>query len=171
MTPRTLSVFPRRIRLRAAELGSFGLVGAVAFAVDTVGGNVLHFGAGLGPLTSKACSTVAATLVAYAGNRYWTFRHRDIGSARRRYPVFLLLNMAGLAIALLCLAVSRSVLGLTGPVAYNVSANVVGTGLGTAFRYWSYRRWVFPEARSGVVATGGTRPAPGHRAAPERSPR
>ncbi|WP_079031729.1 GtrA family protein [Streptomyces specialis] len=172
MTPRTRAEprrgaglpTPRRLRPKIAELGSFGLVGAVAFAVDTAGGNVLHFGLGLDALTSKVCSTTAATLVAYAGNRWWTFRHRDVGSVRR-YPLFLLLNVVGLAIALLCLAFTRDVLGLAGPLAYNLSANVVGTGLGTAFRYWSYRRWVFPERRSGAVATGGARPAPQDRLA------
>ena len=35
--------------------------------------------------------------------------------------------------------------GLKGPIADNVSANVIGLGLGTLFRFWSYRRWVFPE--------------------------
>ncbi|MSW42688.1 MAG: GtrA family protein, partial [Actinobacteria bacterium] len=36
----------------------------------------------------------------------------------------------------------------TSPLADNVSANVIGLGLGTIFRFWSYRRWVFPEVVS-----------------------
>ncbi|MGK5529855.1 GtrA family protein [Streptomyces sp. URMC 129] len=153
----------QHVRARAAELSAFGVVGGVSYVVDVAGGNALAFGLGLGPLTSKACATVAATLVAYAGNRYWTFRHRDLGDARRRYPVFFLLNAVGLGIAMLCLAVTRYGLGLDGPLAYNLSANVVGTGLGTVFRYWSYRRWVFTERRPGTVVTRGT-PRPADRA-------
>jgi putative flippase GtrA len=30
-------------------------------------------------------------------------------------------------------------------LADNVSANVVGTILGTLFRFWAYRRWVFVD--------------------------
>ena len=35
-------------------------------------------------------------------------------------------------------------LHMTDPLSYNV-ANVVGIGLGTLFRLWSYRKWVFLE--------------------------
>ena len=41
------------------------------------------------------------------------------------------------------MAVSHYVLGLRSAVADNVSANVVGVGLGTAFRFVAYRFWVF----------------------------
>jgi DNA-binding LacI/PurR family transcriptional regulator len=54
-------------------------------------------------------------------------------------------NSVGLAISVGCLWVSHYALGLTGPLADNISANVVGLALGTMFRFWSYRRWVFPE--------------------------
>jgi hypothetical protein len=50
----------------------------------------------------------------------------------------------GLAIALACLAVSHYVLGFTSALADNVAANGVGLVLGSAFRFFSYRRWVFP---------------------------
>ena len=36
-------------------------------------------------------------------------------------------------------------LGLTSRWADNISANVVGLALGTAFRFWSYRTFVFGE--------------------------
>jgi hypothetical protein len=34
-------------------------------------------------------------------------------------------------------------LGLRGSVDQIVAKNVIGLGLGTAFRFWSYRTWVF----------------------------
>ena len=34
---------------------------------------------------------------------------------------------------------------VTTALADNLSANVIGLGLGTLFRFWSYRKWVFPE--------------------------
>jgi uncharacterized oligopeptide transporter (OPT) family protein len=30
-------------------------------------------------------------------------------------------------------------------VANFISANIIGTALGMAFRFWAYRKWVFPE--------------------------
>ncbi|MDP2014193.1 MAG: GtrA family protein, partial [Actinomycetota bacterium] len=47
-------------------------------------------------------------------------------------------------IAIGCLYISHYVLGLTSALADNLSANVIGLGLGTLFRFWSYRKWVFP---------------------------
>jgi putative flippase GtrA len=87
---------------------------------------------------------LVATVFTYAGNRHWTFRHRARTGVAREYPLFFLLNGIGLGIALACLATSRYVLGFSGPLADNVSANVVGLLIGTLFRFWSYRKWVFP---------------------------
>jgi putative flippase GtrA len=124
------------------ELMKFGVVGVVAFATDVGLFNLfLHWTEK--PLTSKTLSTVVATTVASAGNRHWTFRHRSRSGVRREYTLFFLLNGVGLAIALGCLAVSHYVLDFTGRLADNIAANVVGLALGTTFRFWSYRRFVF----------------------------
>jgi putative flippase GtrA len=67
------------------------------------------------------------------------------------------LNGVGLLISVGCLWFSHYALGLTSPLADNISANVVGLALGTMFRFWSYRRWVFPEdpeeAEQATIAT------------------
>jgi hypothetical protein len=62
------------------------------------------------------------------------------------------LNVVGLAMAEACLAFSYYVLGYHGQVATNISANVVGLALGTLFRFWAYKRFVFlhPEAVAGL---------------------
>lgn len=136
------------VRRLSPELIRFGTVGAIAFLVDVGGFNLLRYGGGSGPLherplTAKAISTVLATLVAYAGNRWWTYGRRPRGNAAREYVTFFGLNAVGLAIALAVLAFSHYVLDLTSPIADNISANVIGLGLGTTFRFWSYRRYVF----------------------------
>lgn len=96
------------------------------------------------PLTAKAISVILATIIAYAGNRLWTFRNRGNLSVGRGYLLFFGLNAVAMMIAMACLGISHYVLGFTGPVADNISANVVGLALGTLFRFWSYRRFVFP---------------------------
>jgi putative flippase GtrA len=125
------------------ELMKFGVVGSLAYVVDISVFNLVLATTDK-PLTSKTVSTVVATTVAYAGNRTWTFRRRTRSSVRREYVLFFLLNGVGLLIALTCLGISHYVLGFTSTLADNISANVVGLALGTAFRFWSYRRWVFP---------------------------
>ena len=132
------------------ELARFGVVGVVALAVDVIGFNLLRFAGGEGPLydrplTAKVLSVTASTTVAYLGNRLWTFRHqRTPGLAvHREFALFVLFSAIGLAIAVACLAISHYALGFTSPLADNIAANVVGLGLATAFRFWSYRRWVF----------------------------
>jgi putative flippase GtrA len=149
-------------RLRASidvvyrEMVKFGAVGAVAFLVDVGTFNLLRYGL-LGidgpfehkPLTAKTCSVVVATVVAWLGNRYWTFRHRRRASRRREFVLFFLMNAAGLGIALACLAISHYVFGLHSALADNIAANVVGLGLGTLFRFWAYRSFVFTHVTLG----------------------
>jgi putative flippase GtrA len=132
------------------EVGAFGVVGAVAFAVDLVIFNVLR-GNGTEPVTAKAVSTVVATTVAFLGNRFWTWRHRRRSGLGREYVRYFLFNAVGLAIALICLYLSHYGLGriwpaLTSQLADNVAGQLVGTALGTLFRFWSYRRFVFVAA-------------------------
>jgi len=97
------------------------------------------------PISAKIVSVAVATVVAYFGNRYWTFRARGRTRMSRELAMFFLLNGVGMLIAISCLYVSHYVLGLTSALADNLSANVIGLGLGTLFRFWSYRKWVFPE--------------------------
>jgi putative flippase GtrA len=130
------------------EVSGFALVGAVAVAVDIGAYNALvHLGGqgllGEQPLVAKILSVAASTTVAYVGNRFWTYRHHSRGRLSREYPVFVFLSAVGLGIALACLAFSRYALGLTSVLADNIAANVVGLGLGSAFRFLSYRRFVF----------------------------
>ena len=82
--------------------------------------------------------------MAYIGNRTWTFRRRSRSAVGREYTLFFLLNAVGLGIALGCLVISHYLLGFTSPLSDNIAANVVGPVLGTTFRFWSYRRFVFP---------------------------
>lgn len=126
----------------------FATVGSVGFVVDVVLFNTLLYGAGPlqgNPLGAKTASVLVATIVTFAGNRHWTFRHRSRPGLAREYPMFFFLNGVGLGIALLSLWVSHYVMGFTSPLADNIAANVVGLGLGTLFRFWSYRTFVFPE--------------------------
>lgn len=150
----------------------FGVVGAVAYVVDLgVFNLLLHVGSDPvldgKPLTAKVVSVCVATMVAWLGNRYWTFRRRRRSAVPRELFLFAVVNVGGLALALVPLAVSRYVLGLTSAVADNIAANVVGLALGTLFRFLMYRTVVFNNADP-LVGEAGAGTGPVQPVAPAR---
>jgi hypothetical protein len=60
---------------------------------------------------------------------------------------YVVINTLTMGIPLLCLAISRYALDLDSAFADNVSANVIGLGLGNAARFWAFRRFVFLSPR------------------------
>ncbi len=165
-----------RFRHLLRELGKFGLVGAVAYVVDVTIFNACEVTFHLGWFVSAVISTAIAASVAFVGNRFWTWRDRPRSGLGREYSLFFLFNVVGLGIGLACLWLSHDVLGGVWPafrtvLADNVAKQVVGMTLGTLFRFWSYRRYVFPAAAPAVapVAPSAAEPAlpPMEVAAPE----
>ncbi len=149
-----MSFVASRARRLLREVVRFGIVGGLAFVVDVAVFNALRVDTGWWsgplshkPITAKVISVCVATLVAYVGNRHWTWRDRPRRGMRREVALYALLNVVGMLIAVACLATSHYLLDLTSALADNISANGVGLALGTAFRFWSYRRWVFPYAK------------------------
>ena len=139
------------------EMLKFGVVGVVAFVIDLGGYNLLVFGphvlgmfgtqATTGvlhdkPITARIISATVSTLVAWVGNRLWTFRHRRNRHPSHEQALYLLLNVVAMAISVACLGMSRYVLGLQTQFDDNIT-NIFGIALGTLFRFWSYRKWVF----------------------------
>jgi putative flippase GtrA len=94
-------------------------------------------------LTSFSLATAIAAVASYFANRHWTWRHKDNTGVRRELPLFLALSFIGLLISDIPLGVSEYLLGLHSPLAYNISSTLLGTALGTVWRFWSFRRWVF----------------------------
>jgi putative flippase GtrA len=130
------------------QVAKFGAVGFLAYVVDVVLFNALQYFGGHpllagDPLQAKVISTAFATVVAWLGNRYWTFRRTRRREKRREFALFVVMCTIGLGISLLILWFSHYVLDLTSPIADNISANVIGLAAGAAFRFWAYRRFVF----------------------------
>jgi putative flippase GtrA len=132
-----------RLRGIAREAAKFGTVGAFGFLVNVVIFNLCTQVADLQPVRSGVIATSAAICTNYAGNRYWTYRHRDKTGRRREAGLFLLFSGVGMVIENGALALSHYGFDLTSPLADNIAKNVVGLGLGSLFRFWSYRTWVF----------------------------
>jgi len=147
----------RRFSHLVHELAKFGVVGAIAFVIDVGLFNLLRFAGGEGPLfdkplSAKAISVIVAMTFAYFANRHWTWGDRERTGFRREYILFFVVNGVALLMSVGVLWLSHYVLGFTSPLADNLSANGIGLVLGTAFRFFSYRRWVFPATADAAFA-------------------
>jgi putative flippase GtrA len=145
-----LQALYRKVDKLAHEMAKFGVIGALAFVVDMGAFNLLRYDFdGTGPLhhkplTARVISVCLATVVAYIGNRYWTWKNRERRALHFEYGLFFLLNGVGLVINLAVLGFVIYVLNLHDPLSNNL-ANLFGIGCGTIFRFWSYRRFLFRE--------------------------
>ncbi|MBO1767814.1 GtrA family protein [Allobranchiibius sp. GilTou38] len=125
----------------------FGVVGIFGFAADVGGFNLLR-SEGPGPLhdypiSAKVISSIAGVIVAWLGNRYWTFRHTRRDRMHHEFLLFAVVSIVGIAIAAACLAVSHYLLGYDSQLADNISGNGIGLILATVFRFWAYKHHVF----------------------------
>jgi putative flippase GtrA len=138
-----------RFRREIREVGRFGIVGIIAFAVDTVAFNAALSLFRGDWLAAAVVSTCISATVAFIGNRFWTWADRPRSSLRREYVLYAIFNVIGLLISLACLFISHTLLGAWRPeifhtrLADNVAKQGFGLVLGTAFRFWAYRRYVF----------------------------
>jgi putative flippase GtrA len=142
---------PGHVWVIAGQFVRFGVIGVGVTLVDVAVFNLLLTTSLSGrPIPAKIITVLVATVVAYVGNRNWTFRG-PTGRTRGGFTLFLLVNLIALAVPAASLAVSHHVLGLRSVLADNISANVVGSPLAVVFRFWTYRRFIF---------NGGTAPQP-----------
>ncbi len=146
-TPKSQGTLRERLAAWVRELLQFGLVGATAFLIDAGLFNLLQHGptgvlAGH-PNTSNVVSAAVATAFSWTANRLWTYQGRTQENAAREATLFVIGNLGGLLITQLCLLAAHHVLGLSGPLADNIAAYVVGFALGTAFRFFFYHYVVF----------------------------
>jgi putative flippase GtrA len=132
----------------------FGVVGLIGLVIDVALFNALRLGAfgaegwAQSAIGAKTISTTVAILCNWIGNRYWTFRRHRRRNYLREFAEYAAVSVGGMLISLACLWVSHHLLGYTSLLADNVASNVIGLGLGTAFRFVLYRYWVYGHHRA-----------------------
>jgi putative flippase GtrA len=147
----------RDLAARHVELLKFGIVGAITFVIDTAIFYTLKLSVlSAKPVTAKIIAVLVATLVSYVLNREWSFRTR--GGRERHHEATLYFVVSVLSVALYAapLWISRYLLHLEIPytprvvqeIADFVSGQIVGLVAGMMFRWWAFRKWVFPDRRS-----------------------
>lgn len=125
------------------ETLKFGAVGGFGVVVNILVFNLCLYQLDLAPVRSSIISTAVAICVNYIGNRFWAFKHRKSADQRREMLLFLLFSGVGMAIEAGAVAVSHYLLDFTSSKADNIAKYAIGLPLGTLFRFWSYRTWVF----------------------------
>lgn len=144
----------QHLPVKYRELAKFLVVGGTSYVVDVGLFSLLsHTVLAEKVVTAKAISVVIATIFSYILNREWSFNSRGGRERHHEAMLFFVVNGIALALNLVPLAISQYVFGissgnysaLTVTIANFVAANVIGTALGMAFRFWAYRKFVFPE--------------------------
>ena len=144
----------QRLPVKYRELAKFLVVGGTSYVVDVGLFSLLsHTVLAEKVITAKGISVIVATILSYILNREWSFNSRGGRERHHEAMLFFVVNGIALGLNLVPLAISQYVIGiqpgayspLTVTIANFISANVIGTALGMAFRFWAYRKWVFPE--------------------------
>lgn len=156
-TDATIARLPRFIRPvaeRHHELIKFAIVGATTFVIDSA----LFYTLKLTvlepkPVTAKVVSGIVAVIASYILNREWSFRDR--GGRERHHEALLFFGFSGVGVLLSMapLWVSSYVFELRVPhvsltvenISDFIAAYIVGNLLQMGFRFWAFRRWVFPD--------------------------
>lgn len=140
----------------AGEALKFGTVGAVNTVVNFAIFNALLMTVlSNGPLKANVIATLVALTLSFLLNRHWTYRNRARIAIRREYSLYFMFNGVGLAIELGVLGLTKYGLGLESVAAIN-AAKLLGLMLGSAFRFWSYRTFVFKPQKTTIVTKSPT---------------
>jgi putative flippase GtrA len=133
-----------RFQVLVHEVAKFGVVGAVGFVVQLVVQNALHSGAKIGALTSIVIAFLIASVVTFVGNRKGKgLTHETI--------LFVALNGIALLIQVGIVDVAYYEMGFKDGLSYNI-ASVIGIGIGTLFRLFTDRKFVFRHAPAAGAA-------------------
>ncbi|SOD72983.1 putative flippase GtrA [Jatrophihabitans sp. GAS493] len=131
-------------RILLKEMTSFGVVGAIGLIVDL---GTFHFLLEHGRIKAKIISTILATIITYVGNRYFSFSHRARSGLRREAGFFLAINVVVLLASLVVIWFFSYPLGFDENTTHDRAViqivNLFTIGLGTIFRFWAYKRFVF----------------------------
>jgi putative flippase GtrA len=134
------------------EIAKFGIVGGISYVVTVTFNYAYLLIQRNDQLTAYIVANVVATGVAYLGNRYWTYKDRDSAGDAREMGLFIAINGIAIAIQTGVAALTFYVLHMTSHIENFFSKFVLAIGIGMAFRFWSYRTFIFPKAEPALAS-------------------
>ncbi|MGV9560746.1 GtrA family protein [Streptomyces sp. NPDC003480] len=143
----------RQVERLMREIAKFGAVGGAGLLVNLLVFNLVRNVTHLQVVRASVIATVVAIVFNYIGFRYFTYRDRDKGGRTREMALFLLFSAAGLLIENGVLYAATYGFHWDSPLQSNIF-KFLGIGLGTLFRFWSYRTWVFRALPAGEAVAG-----------------
>ena len=150
---RILRLLPERWQRFIREVLKFGTVGGINTVINFAVFNALALTIlADGQLKATVAAAIVATTTSYFMNRHWTYRDRPRSALRREYVLFFLFNITGLVIEVGILALAKYGFGVTGLLVLNF-VKIIGLAVGTIFRFWAYRTFVFRPAPSAPPVT------------------
>jgi putative flippase GtrA len=127
-------------RVLLKEISAFGAVGIFALMIDV---GVFTWLAPHGAIKAKLVSTILSTTFAYIGNRYLSFSHRARTSLARETAFFFGINFITLVFSEGVLALFVYGLDYAHGSTTIFFVNLGTIAIGTLFRFWAYKRFVF----------------------------
>ena len=105
------------------------------------------------PVTAKVIAGIVAVIASYILNREWSFRDRGGRERHHEALLFFAVSGVGVLLSMAPLWISSYIFQLRVPtvsltvenIADFISAYIVGNLLQMGFRFWAFRRWVFPD--------------------------
>ncbi|GAA3017445.1 GtrA family protein [Actinokineospora globicatena] len=149
----------RSLLIKHREMLKFAVVGGVCFVVT----NAVNYALKLtvlnrNPVTALIVAVIIATIVSYILNREWSFRDRGGRERPHEAALFFLISGIGVGLNALPLWVSRYLFDLEVPHVTLLTQEIadfgfgiiLGTLIAMVFRWWAFKKWVFPEAEGRV---------------------
>ena len=158
-----VNVLPKTLRdlaFRHRELIKFAIVGATTFLIDSGIFYALKLTVlAPKPVTAKIISGVIAVIASYILNREWSFKGRGGRERHHEALLFFVVSGIGVLLSMAPLWISSYWFDLRTPhvslttenISDFVSAFIIGNLLQMAFRYWTMKRWVFPNEIDALV--------------------
>jgi putative flippase GtrA len=152
---------PARVHvLRHREIVKFVLVGGTCFLVAVAINYALKLTILTDkPITAFTVANIVAMVLSYILNREWAFRTRGGRERRHEAALFFAVNAIAVGVSDIPLGIARYVFGLQTPEVSRIVQEIsdfgfgiiAGTLLAMAFRFWAYRKWVFPQQKLHLV--------------------
>lgn len=141
-----------RVKHLIREVAKFGIVGGMSYVATVLVDEAYLLIQRNEHLTAYIVANVAATVVAYLGNRYWTYKDRESAGGAREMFLFLAINGVAIAIQSAVVALTFYVLHMRSHVENFFSEFVLAIAIGMAFRFWCYRTFIFPEGDKALAS-------------------